>query len=107
MPCLGLMPFLRIWDTVSSVKNMCVNALYRALAFSTNVNPMNCFILSKCQCPISGSCLFYEKKEERERNNYNVSMPYIGLLPFLRHHSGSLDFTGYNSDTIPGNYLTI
>ena len=86
MPCLGLIPFLRIRMCSMRVENLV------------------------CQCPVSGLSHFYKPKNLRQLQNlrcvnalsraypisteYNyqrsgkcvvVSMPCLGLIPFLRY----------------------
>ena len=55
------------------------------------------------QCPTLGSSHFYEEKMANKRKIWIVSMPYIGLIPFLRYPLSTpdkigisrLDFRGY------------
>ena len=63
-----------------------VNALYRASPISTMKQKNSQLFTRRCQCPISGFSHFYHPLILRKNPKSVVSMPYIGLLPFLRRH---------------------
>ncbi len=84
MPYIGLPPFLHFekffenWELKD-----CVNALYRASPISTAHMKISQQQAEMCQCPISGFPHFYEMMKVLSWNVIKVSMPYIGLPPFL------------------------
>ena len=59
------------------------NALYRASSISTVTYEFNNFDGKMFQCPLSGFFHFYGDKLDLNTDYYKVSMPSIGLLPFL------------------------
>ena len=61
MPYVGLFPFLLSFDSLYK-KN-----------------------LALCQCPMSGFSHFYFDKSAGKYLQCNVSMPYVGLIPFLQY----------------------
>ena len=63
---------------------LCVNALYRASPISTPTPTPEPEDPEVCQCPISGFSHFYDPVDPEPTPDPVVSMPYIGLLPFLR-----------------------
>ena len=110
MPYLGLLPFLRlILLYFVLMVPVCFNALPRASSFSTQHQQQQQAMLLKgfnalprassfstvqrkggfmrtntvFQCPTSGFFLFYDNFINQLLQRYNVSMPYLGLLPFL------------------------
>ena len=87
---------------------ICFNALLRASSFSTFAVIPQSEVNDVFQCPTSGFFLFYSaQKIIFQRKNSTVSMPYFGLLPFLRYASASIDFTGFFSLHFVSNYQTI
>ena len=62
---------------------LCVNALYRASPISTPTPTPEPEDPEVCQCPISGFSHFYDPVDPEPTPDPVVSMPYIGLLPFL------------------------
>ena len=63
----------------------CVNALSRAIPISTFAFEEALSILEMCQCPVSGYPHFYLSEQKRcKYTYYYVSMPCLGLSPFLR-----------------------
>ena len=90
MPFIGLSPFLlkEEWDYGNN--QWCVNALYRAFSISTNGDESMTFKVStECQCPLSGFLHFYIMEKLVWERLLDVSMPFIGLSPFL--HSLAMD----------------
>ncbi len=83
MPYIGLLPFLPPADTEEKPKKRCVNALYRASPISTPTPTPEPEDPEVCQCPISGFSHFYDPVDPEPTPDPVVSMPYIGLLPFL------------------------
>ena len=90
------------------VSMTCVNALHRASPISTEVNHDELRRNQACQCPTSGFSHFYDSCRVQRKRSWlcqcptsgfshfyilkvarlikalsSVSMPYIGLLPFL------------------------
>ena len=83
MPYIGLIPFLQVLDQDTSPTKKCFNALHRAHPISTDILwDSNTYDL-RFQCPTSGSSHFYYFKEVLSMTEKIVSMPYIGLIPFL------------------------
>ena len=81
MPYIGLSPFLQFKKLVNEGDNFMCQCptsgyphFYRACPHCCNEGIM-------CQCPTSGYPHFYQNKAELDKNY--VSMPYIGLSPFL------------------------
>ena len=67
-----------------------VNALYRAFSISTNSSYLyNMSISFPCQCPLSGFLHFYGLETLVDDEDEYVSMPFIGLSPFLRSPLGT------------------
>ena len=86
MPYIGLLPFLPSICVVRSASEECVNALHRASPISTKPAVVYIFLdIFWCQCPTSGFSHFYRIKTRQLRLLKTVSMPYIGLLPFLQY----------------------
>ena len=108
MPYIGLIPFLHRHEIAEKVKGLRFNALHRAYPISTTKTFNSNLIAYGFQCPTSGLSHFYENFEVVEAEkvtefqcptsglshfymtyNFNdnvyslVSMPYIGLIPFL------------------------
>ncbi len=91
MPFIGLSPFLHYGKISMGKIARCVNALYRAFSISTYSRiSINWNMAKLCQCPLSGFFHFYKKKDKMEIIKKGVSMPFIGLFPFLlklmKHH---------------------
>ena len=91
MPFIGLSPFLHslAMDIMTSV--CCVNALYRAFSISTYCPRCGSFNDHyECQCPLSGFFHFYVFQDKYKLEYGKIeSMPFIGLLPFLRSPLGT------------------
>ena len=110
MPSLGLFPFLRDNHMDWREEAICFNALSRAIPISTpeetekpeETEMFQCPIsgyshfyyqyrniykggLNKFQCPISGYSHFYILNVKKDLQHEIVSMPYLGLFPFLRY----------------------
>ena len=109
MPFIGLSPFLQGLSVCHQQKRGCVNALYRASSISTLYLQWQASFCLRCQCPLSGFFHFYRSSAQRKMwrssccvnalyrassistvlmdvsnsKQYIVSMPFIGLLPFL------------------------
>ena len=84
MPFIGLTPFLQILHQVLPSNIISVNALHRAYSIST----IRCYHIqlcaTSCQCPSSGLLHFYfEHSKSQSYRLRIVSMPFIGLTPFL------------------------
>ncbi len=81
MPLLGLIPFLPSTNRWLMMKvGLCVNALTRAYPISTAfLSAVE--VGKKCQCPYSGLSHFYDYS--RFTVSIGVSMPLLGLIPFL------------------------
>ncbi len=96
MPLLRLYPFLQC-EMVLTFKTVeaCVNALARALSISTlEKNLANNIFEKWCQCPCSGFIHFYEMTLYRiDDCKSRVSMPLLGLYPFLLEESTNPDGT--------------
>ena len=84
MPCVGLIPFLQKGGKEWRIIHFpCVNALCRAYSISTNIEYILAEDILVCQCPVSGLFHFYGKKNEKNNKKEVVSMPCVGLIPFL------------------------
>ena len=60
------------------------NALYRAYSISTYSKRFYDYKdIDVFQCPLSGLFHFYEVQHEKKDCFHAVSMPFIGLIPFL------------------------
>ena len=83
MPCVGLIPFLRknVFEPISV--EVGVNALCRAYSISTKSLNAYSNYAQLCQCPVSGLFHFYTSMLLIPIKNYWVSMPCVGLIPFL------------------------
>ena len=102
MPYFGLLSFLHCYD-VAVIKNgymfQCPTSgfflFYGELSMTNDVKE------ALFQCPTSGFFLFYlcgNKKNNAKR--IGVSMPYFGLLSFLRYASAAIDFTGFSASSL-------
>ena len=60
-----------------------VNALKRAISFSTPFQKYTSLRQGLCQCPKTGNIHFYGSKRGESWQLVIVSMPLIGLYPFL------------------------
>ena len=83
MPYIGLLPFLR----GNSIKNKCgmyrVNALYRASPISTYILEYISNDHKSCVNALYRASPISTKVKKMTKIEKIVSMPYIGLLPFL------------------------
>ncbi len=71
-----------------SKNQLYTNALSRALCISTNSWPDLLPQDMLCQCPFSGFMHFYRKRTASQiRQQSLVSMPFLGLYPFLHYFS--------------------
>ena len=107
-PLSGLLHFYRLRDAVKEHGIICVNALHRAYSISTERYVYDRDSENVCQCPSSGllhfylqarlfvrnghvvcQCLssgllhFYQQQKSDNSWKMIVSMPFIGLTPFL------------------------
>ena len=81
--------FYRLCPVLSDDFCICVhvhNALCRASPISTCFLKLSVKTPALCQCPISGFSHFYVILWMGVLYSAAVSMPYIGLPPFLRHY---------------------
>ena len=96
MPYIGLSPFLQhlMWSR-KSLQQQCVNALHRAIPISTSL----CWCIKSdglmCQCPSSGYPHFYFARSWSLQSAPEVSMPFIGLSPFLLQRVSSFTKRNY------------
>ncbi len=83
MPYLGLIPFLH---------DKCMERYYESVQFQCPISGSSHFYKERrCimfdtlafQCPISGSSHFYSTGDRDFDWRLSVSMPYLGLIPFL------------------------
>ena len=84
MPYIGLIPFLRKEENEENFKGTCVNALHRAYPISTFIKFIKgehfmCVNALHRAYPISTP-----KMTAMWFMFFTVSMPYIGLIPFLQ-----------------------
>ena len=86
LPCGGRVQFL--FNNNSNANNNVSMPCGGLISFlqpgKKEVFPMNML----CQCPTSGFSHFYTAFEIQISQLISVSMPYIGLLPFLRYSRG-------------------
>ena len=86
MPYIGLIPFLLFYLFRMAMQCFCVNALHRAYPISTAMIGKEIIKMTLCQCPTSGLSHFYLQISRLYYiDPISVSMPYIGLIPFLRY----------------------
>ena len=101
-PASGLSHFFDRYNHYTKEDVFCFNALHRAYPISSKDNTV-CKKLKhfRFQCPTSGLSHFFGKTLRIYRPNPNiVSMPYIGLIPFLRY-DGYGHFSGYDVVSMP------
>ena len=85
MPLLGLIPFLRSEEVVEDISNICVNVLTRAYPISTN-NTQNTTTSAQCVNALTRAYpISTEEPKDPEPTPEDVSMPLLGLIPFLRY----------------------
>ena len=105
-PSSGLLHFYKLQWSYFRAQRWCVNALHRAYSISTKEKSFTSSKKRMCQCPSSGLLHFYGYTVKEIHGEY-VSMPFIGLTPFLRYPLRTRIKWRHNSDTIAGNCLTI
>ena len=82
-PLSGLFHFYLIIHMMTLQNFFCFNALYRAYSISTFFIYYKEGKNERFQCPLSGLFHFYEVQHEKKDCFHAVSMPFIGLIPFL------------------------
>ena len=91
MPCLGLSPFLHENNRYQGNHQLCQCPVSGYPHFYISWMMTDCNKQKMCQCPVSGYPHFYWA----ERNHYDkrgdVSMPCLGLSPFLQEADLTLE----------------
>ena len=85
MPYIRLLPFLQMAETKTSIRQIVCQCPTSGFShFYISGNSMLRGNDTVCQCPTSGFSHFYMVVRQQVRCTKSiVSMPYIGLLPFL------------------------
>ena len=84
MPFIGLIPFLPLGVLAMLLQTSCFNALYRAYSISTNPEFDSFEETKKSFNALYRAYSISTKRcESLQYGERNVSMPFIGLIPFL------------------------
>ena len=90
-PSSGLLHFYGGCHIESQGLRSCVNALHRAYSISTGEKNMAMEYIYIVSMPFIGLTPFLRLRTRRRGARSWVSMPFIGLTPFLRYHDRTVD----------------
>ena len=85
MPLLGLIPFLQLVNILSLVGVVVCQCPYSGLSHFYDETTSEEDGDKVCQCPYSGLSHFYNREKESLALVSGVSMPLLGLIPFLQN----------------------